>query len=119
MAGSSANPDDGEAKASPRAGRVTWPLSIEGFIGGWVALPLILALVVLAALVAIGTDADDVKRPASGFITAVLADEIVLALVRIGVLAAGLYVIASVISLATRRMWLSRVGPAETEESVT
>jgi hypothetical protein len=102
-----------------RPERVAWLPRAEEFIGRWIALPLLAALVVLSVVVAFQANSADVRRPASGFLSALLADPVVLAISRIATVAAGLFVFGSVVSLTARHAWLSRVGPAETQENVT
>ena|SRR5690242_12277368 len=53
-----------------------------------------------------------------GFVDAVLASRAVMAAIRLAIVFAGVYVVASAVALITRGQWLARVGPVEVSERV-
>ena len=80
-------------------------------------MPLSLILAV-AATYAVG-DAILAPRPAPaspGFLDTILASRVVVASVRIAVVAASCFVVVSVVALTRNGRWLTRVGPVEASD---
>lgn len=88
--------------------------------GGFIAVPTLL-LLATAAVYAIGdaviAEAPPPKSP--GFADGVLASRAVIAAIRIAIIAAAGYIVMSVVALAARRQWLTRVGPVEVSARVS
>ncbi|HEY2714705.1 MAG TPA: hypothetical protein VGI73_00635 [Solirubrobacterales bacterium] len=77
-------------------------------------MPLSLAAAAVTAY-AVG-DAILAPRPAPaspGFVDTLLASRAVVAAIRVAIIAASCFVAASVVALARRGRWLTRVGPVE------
>jgi hypothetical protein len=86
-------------------------------LGPLLAIPAVLALVA-AAIYAIG---DAVLAPAPtpddpGFVDTILGSRAVVAAVRLAVISAGAFVVASVVALIARGQWLTRVGPVQVSD---
>lgn len=75
-------------------------------------------LLAAAGIYAIG-DAVLAPSPAPehpGFVDAVLASRAVMAAIRLAIIFAGVFVMASVVALAGQKRWLTRVGPVEVSD---
>jgi hypothetical protein len=77
-------------------------------------------LLAAAGLYAIG---DAVLAPTPtpehpGFVDAVLASRAVVAAIRLAIIFAGAFVIASVVALISQGRWLTRVGPVQVSEKI-
>jgi hypothetical protein len=88
-------------------------------LGALLAVPAVLVLGA-AAIYAIG---DAVLAPAPtpvdpGFIDTILGSRAVVAAVRLAVISAGVFVVASVAALIARGQWLTRVGPVQVAQPV-
>lgn len=83
-----------------------------------IALAAPVALALLATAYAIG-DAVLAPAPAAtspSFVDTLLASRAVVAAIRVALISASGFVVASVIALAARRQWLTRVGPVRVSE---
>jgi hypothetical protein len=93
---------------------------LRGPLGGLLALPALLTLSV-AGMYAVGdavlAGAPSPKDP--GFVDGVLASGAVLAAIRLAIIAAAAYIVASIVALIARRQWLTRVGPVEVSAQVS
>lgn len=92
---------------------------LEKAVRSLLVAPTLLILAV-AAVYAIG-DAVFAATPSPknpGFADSVLASRAVIAAVRIAIIAAAGYVVASIVALIGRRQWLTKVGPVEVSEQV-
>jgi hypothetical protein len=86
-------------------------------MGPRLTAPLLVVLAVLAVYAA--GDAIVAARPASaspGFVDTVLASRAVVAAIRMAIIAASCFVIASVAALAHKGRWLTRVGPVHVSD---
>jgi hypothetical protein len=80
-----------------------------------------LAAILLLAAAGIYAIGDAVLAPSPapehpGFVDAVLASRAVMAAIRLAIIFAGAFVIASVVALASQERWLTRVGPVEVSD---
>jgi hypothetical protein len=53
-----------------------------------------------------------------GFVDTVLGSRAVVAAIRVAIIFAGVFVVASVVALSSRGQWLTRVGPVHVSERV-
>jgi hypothetical protein len=78
-----------------------------------------LLVVLAAAAVYAAGDAILAPRPtptSPGFVDTLLASRAVVAAIRVAIIAASCFVVASVVALTRKGRWLTRVGPAEVSE---
>jgi hypothetical protein len=83
--------------------------------------PAAILLLAAAGIYAIG---DAVLAPTPtpehpGFVDAVLASRAVIAAIRLAIIFAGAFVVASVVALVRQERWLTRVGPVQVSEANT
>ncbi len=88
---------------------------------GKLLVAAILPLCLLAGLYALGdTILDPIPSPRQpDFLDSLIASSAVLAALRVATIAAAGYVVVSVVALAGRRQWLTRVGPVEVSAQVS
>jgi hypothetical protein len=85
-------------------------------------LPAFAGLVLTALAIYSAGDAAFSPAPVSehpGFIDTLLGSRAVVAAIRLAVIFAGAFVVASVVALIARGQWLTRVGPVEVSERVS
>lgn len=93
---------------------------IGGTLGRLLFLSVVLVLAGTGVYAIVDAVVSDTLPPESpGFIDSVLNSDAVVAAIRLALIFAAVYVVASVVALISRRQWLARVGPVHVSEQVS